>query len=129
MDDPDDQPIETFSYLASELGGLRLAFLHVVEQFGSAARTPETEPVLAAIRQAFRSGGGGAYVANGGYDGPTAAARIVEDKADAVAFGKPFISNPDLAERFRRGAELTEWDRDTFYGGGAEGYTTYPALS
>jgi len=129
LDDPDDQPAEIYGYLATELGKLGLAFLHVVEQFGDAARTPQTEPVLAAIRKAFRDGGGHAYVANGGYDGPAAAARIAEDKADAVAFGKPFISNPDLAERFRRGVEPAAWDRDTFYGGGAEGYTTYPALS
>ena len=129
LDAPDDHPTETFGYLSTELGKLGIAFLHVVEQFGDAARTPETEPVLAAIRKAFREGGGGAYIANGGYDGVSAAARIAEDKADAVAFGKAFISNPDLAERFRRGAELAEWDRGTFYGGGADGYTTYPALS
>ncbi|MGD1916158.1 MAG: alkene reductase [Phycisphaerales bacterium] len=129
MDDPDDHPSETYGYVSTELGKLGLGFLHVVEQFGDAARTPETEPVLATIRQAFRESGGGAYIANGGYDGPTAAARIADDKADAVAFGKAFISNPDLADRFRRGADLAEWDRGTFYGGGAEGYTTYPALS
>jgi N-ethylmaleimide reductase len=128
LDDPQDLPEETYGYLARELGAMRLAFLHVVEQFGDAARTPQTEPVLRVIREAFRDAGGSAYVANGGYDGPAASARIAEGKADLVAFGKAFISNPDLAERFRQGASLAEWDRDTFYGGGAEGYTTYPAL-
>lgn len=128
IDTPGDQPIDTYRYLAEELGKLNLAFIHVVEEFGQATRSPESEPVFDAIRLAFRKGGGSAYVANGAYDAASAEERIANGKADAVAFGKPFISNPDLAERFRRGAPLAEWDRDTFYGGGAEGYTTYPSL-
>ena len=128
VDVPGDQPIETYGYLAHELGKLGLAFIHVVEEFGSATRSAESEPVFEAIRRAFQSGGGGVYVANGAYDAVSAEQRIAGGKADAVAFGKPFISNPDLAERFRRGGELADWDRDTFYGGGAEGYTTYSAL-
>ena len=128
VDSPADQPIDTYRYLATELGKLNLAFIHVVEEFGQATRSPESEPVFDAIRLAFRKGGGSAYVANGAYDAASAEERIANGKADAVAFGKPFISNPDLAERFRRGAPLAEWDRDTFYGGGAEGYTTYPSL-
>jgi len=127
-DDPRDKPIDTYSYLASQLGSLGLAFIHVVEEFGSATRDEESEPVLAVIRAAFRDAGGHAYVGNGGYTAESATQRISADKADAIAFGKPFISNPDLAERFRREAPLAEWDRDTFYGGGAEGYTTYPPL-
>lgn len=127
-DDPQDRPIDTYSYLATELGALGLAFIHVVEQFGTSTRTNESEPVYAAIREAFRDAGGLAYVGNGEYSAESAADRIAHDKADAIAFGKAFISNPDLAERFRRDAPLAEWERDTFYGGGAEGYTTYPPL-
>lgn len=127
--DPNDAPIDTYLYLASELGKLRLAFIHVVEEFGDAKRTPEIEPVFDAIRDAFHTHGGGIYVANGNYDAPTAQDRISRGKADAIAFGKPFISNPDLAHRFRIGAPLAEWNRETFYTGGAEGYTTYPSLS
>jgi N-ethylmaleimide reductase len=127
-DDPRDKPVDTYAYLARRLGDLGLAYIHVVEQFGEAARTEDSEPVFAAIHEAFRSAGGHAYVANGEYTAEVAAQRIETDRADAVAFGKPFISNPDLAERFRRGAPLNEWDRSTFYGGGAEGYTTYPTL-
>lgn len=127
--DEQDRPIDTYAYLAAELGALGLGYIHVVEEFGQARRTPESEPVFDAIRLGFRRHGGGAYIANGGYDGPSAEARIGNGKADAIAFGKPFISNPDLAERLRTGAALNEWDRDTFYGGGPEGYTTYPALS
>ena len=111
-----------------QLVALGLGYIHVVEEFGQATRTPESEPVFDAIRLAFRKHGGGAYVGNGGYDGASAEERIGNGKADAIAFGKPFISNPDLAERLRTGAALNEWDRDTFYGGGSEGYTTYPAL-
>jgi len=84
--------------------------------------------VFDAIRLAFSRHGGGAYIANGAYDAASAEQRIANGKANAVAFGKPFISNPDLTERFRRGAELAEWDRDTFYTGGAEGYTSYPPI-
>lgn len=127
--DPNDAPIDTYRYLASELGKLRLAFIHVVEDFGVAKRTPESEPIFDTIRDSFRAHGGGIYVANGGYDAPSAQDRISRGKADAVAFGKPFISNPDLAQRFRIGAPLAPWNRDTFYGGGADGYTSYPSLS
>lgn len=125
---PQDQPIDTYSYLATQLGKLGLAYVHVVEAFRDTARNEQSEPVYAAIRTAFRDAGGHAYVANGEYTASDAAERIAHDKADAIAFGKAFISNPDLAERFRRDAPLNEWDRDTFYGGGAEGYTTYSSL-
>jgi len=128
VDTPGDQPIDTYTYLAKELGKLGLAYIHVVEEFGQAVRSQETEPVFDAIRLAFSRHGGGAYIANGAYDAASAEQRIANGKANAVAFGKPFISNPDLTERFRRGAELAEWDRDTFYTGGAEGYTSYPPI-
>lgn len=127
-DDPQDRPIDTYSYLATELGKLGLAYVHVVEAFRDTARNEQSEPVYAAIRTAFRDAGGHAYVGNGEYSAGDAAERIASDKADAIAFGKAFISNPDLAERFRADAPLNEWDRETFYGGGAEGYTTYPSL-
>jgi N-ethylmaleimide reductase len=128
MDDPQDKPIDTYAYLATQLGTLGLSYIHVVEAFRDTARNEQSEPVYAAIRTAFRDAGGHAYVANGEYSASDAAQRIANDNADAIAFGKPFISNPDLAERFRRGAPLNEWDQSTFYGGGAEGYTTYPSL-
>jgi len=71
----------------------------------------------------------GAYIANNGYDLDLAAATVAAGRADAIAFGKPFIANPDLVERFRRKAALNEPDRATFYGGDAHGYTDYPALA
>ena len=64
----------------------------------------------------------------GGYTADEADALIAQGTADAVAFGRPFIANADLVERFRQGAELNTPDRTTFYGGGAHGYTDYPTL-
>ena len=69
-----------------------------------------------------------AYVANNGYDFDLANKVLEADAADLIAFGKPFISNPDLVERLKKGAPLNEWDKETFYGGGAKGYTDYPTL-
>jgi N-ethylmaleimide reductase len=67
-------------------------------------------------------------MANNGYDVELANKVLAENAADLIAFGKPFISNPDLVERLKAGAPLNEWDKATFYGGGAKGYTDYPAL-
>ena len=71
----------------------------------------------------------GAYIANNGYDFELANKVLAADAADLIAFGKPFISNPDLVERLKRGAPLNAPDKATFYGGGAKGYTDYPTLS
>ena len=67
-------------------------------------------------------------IAAGGHTSGTGTSRIELDEADLIAYGQLFISNPDLPDRFRRRAELTEPSRSTFYGGGAAGYTDYPAL-
>ena len=71
----------------------------------------------------------GLYVANGGYDGPRGEEVIRSRHADAVAYGRAFLANPDLPRRLQFGAALNEPDQATFYGGGAAGYTSYPALS
>ena len=76
------------------------------------------------LRRSFR----GAYIANNGYSRDMAAAAISSGRADMVAFGRAFIANPDLVERFRLNAPLNEPDRATFYGGDANGYIDYPAL-
>ncbi len=70
----------------------------------------------------------GAYIANNGYDFELATKVLAADEADLIAFGKPFLANPDLVERLKRGAPLNAPDKATFYGGGAKGYTDYPAL-
>jgi N-ethylmaleimide reductase len=74
----------------------------------------------------FRSHWSNALIAAGGYDGPSAAAKVAAGEADAVAFGRHFIANPDLPARLLRGLPLNPYHRPTFYGGGAEGYTDYP---
>ena len=70
-----------------------------------------------------------AYVANNGYDFELANKQLDANAADLIAFGKPFISNPDLVERLKKGAPLNAFDKATFYGGGAKGYTDYPTLA
>ena len=76
------------------------------------------------LRAVFR----GPLIANGGYDGETGNAAIAAGEADLVAFGAPFLANPDLPERLRPGAPLNAPDRATFYGGDERGYTDYPTL-
>jgi N-ethylmaleimide reductase len=68
-------------------------------------------------------------MANNGYTGAMAEEAVAQGRADLVAFGRPYIANPDLAERLRKKAPLNEIDKATLYGGGAKGYTDYPALA
>ena len=80
----------------------------------------------------FRSGvigGRGAWLVNNGYDGALASQAVASGRADAVAFGKAFIANPDLVDRLRKHAALNEGDTSTYYGGGEKGYTDYPTLA
>jgi len=120
----DTDPEATFGFVARELNRFGLAYLHVVETDdmtgGSATDGYDTR----AVRDNFA----GVYIANGGYDQDRAEEALASGAADLVAFGKPFIANPDLPERFRRGAPLNKADPETFYGGDARGYTDYPAL-
>lgn len=113
----DSAPESTFRYVASALREFQLAYLHVVESRSEAFD-------WRALRRAF----GGLYVANGGYDLDRARAAIEAGDADLVSFGSLFIANPDLVERFGRLAPLQSGDRATYYTGGAQGYTDYPAL-
>ncbi|MCA9781306.1 MAG: alkene reductase [Candidatus Eremiobacteraeota bacterium] len=114
----DSDPRATFTYLAEELGKRGLAFLF--------AREHEAPDSLASdIRRAF----GGPLILNEGFTKESAERAITEGRADAVSFGKSFIANPDLVERFRTGAELNTPDPSTFYGGGEKGYVDYPVLA
>ena len=121
----DSDPHATFGEAYRRLDALGLAFLHVVERFPDA---PWSDTHAGLIDE-LRSQWSGVYIANGGYDADGAAARIASGKASAVTFGRPFIANPDLPERFRLGAELATPDHATFYGGDHRGYTDYPALN
>lgn len=109
--------LEQFDYLVRELGRRKIAFL--------CARESLDEPRLGpALKAAF----GGVYIANERFTFETGTAVLAAGEADAVAYGVPFISNPDLPARFAAGAPLAPAEQATFYASGAEGYTTYPSL-
>lgn len=114
----DSDPVAHYPTMVAELARLGLAYLHVVE-----AATEESRQLTSRLREAF----GGPVIVNGGYDRERAE-EALESKADAVSFGVPFLANPDLPRRLRAGASLNRADRDTFYGGGEEGYLDYPVL-
>jgi N-ethylmaleimide reductase len=104
-----------------------LAYLHLVDH--SAMGAPKPEPAtVQAICQAFRAAGGGAVVLSGGYDGERAEADLQSGAADLIAFGRPFIANPDLVARIKAGRPLAMPDQSTFYSPGREGYTDYPVM-
>lgn len=117
----DSNPLSTFSQLTEELSKRKLGYLHVVD---SAKASQRISPVL---REVFD----GTYIVAEGFDDETAAQAIARGEADLVAFGKPFISNPDLPSRFKAKKKLAEWDVATFYApgpkGDAQGYIDYPA--
>lgn len=114
----DSDPLATFTYLARELGKRRIAFLCAREHAGENRIGPQ-------IKAAF----GGVYIANEQFTRETAEAVLASGEADAVAWGKLFIANPDLPQRIRLGAPLNVPDSTTFYGGSVKGYTDYPALA
>jgi len=120
----DSNPAAIFGHLVAKLSERKIGYIHVVE--GATQGDRNIAPFdWAALRRAFS----GAYIANNGYTREMADAALASGNVDLVAFGRPFIANPDLVERLRRGAELATPDRTTFFGGGAKGYTDYPALS
>jgi 2,4-dienoyl-CoA reductase-like NADH-dependent reductase (Old Yellow Enzyme family) len=115
----DSDPSATFGYVARELGRRRLAFICAREGVDGRPRLgPE-------LKKAF----GGVYVANEGFTQATAQEVLDRGEADAVAFGRLFIANPDLPRRFRTGETLNEPRPATFYANGPEGYVDYPALT
>ena len=125
----DAEPQPLFEYLVRQLAPLGLAYLHLIEGATGGPRELPARPFdYRALKAAYRlAGGRGAWMVNNGYDGKLAEQALAEG-ADLVSFGKWFISNPDLVRRLREGAPLNEPDRSTYYGGGAKGYTDYPAL-
>ncbi len=120
----DSDPAKIFFYLAEALSARGLTYMHVIEGATGGARDHAPFDYLA-LRKTFA----GAYMANNGYTRDMAIEALNEKRADLIAFGKPFISNPDLVERLRRNAPLNPFDQTTFYGGDAKGYTDYPTLA
>ena len=117
----DSDPVTTFSWLATKLNDYDLAYLHVMRADFMGIQQGD---VMTPIRSIYR----GAIVGNMGYGAEEAEAAISSGKLDAVAFGVPFLANPDLPARFAKNAPLNAPDPTTFYSAGAEGYTDYPSL-
>ncbi|UCJ14808.1 alkene reductase [Pseudomonas sp. MM211] len=117
------QPQPQYDYIAEQLSALGVAYLHVVE--GATGGPRDNAPFdYDSLRSRFKQ----VYLANNGYDLDLATTRLAQSKADLIAFGRPFISNPDLVERLSTNAPLAQLDPTTLYGGGAKGYTDYPTL-
>lgn len=112
----------TFTEAAKALNDYGLAYLHVIEAPAAKARQPAR--AAAPMRAAFKN----AFILNDSYDVSTGTAAITSGAADAIAYGRPFLANPDLVERYRRGSSLNAPDFKTFYTDGAKGYTDYPTL-
>ena len=119
----DSNPQALFNHVAEQLAPLKLAFLEVVE--GATGGPRDNAPFdYAELRRRFN----GPYIANNGYDRAMALDAVASNRADAVAIGRPFIANPDLVERIRADLPWAAPRKETFYGGGAEGYTDYPTV-
>ncbi|MFN4297090.1 MAG: alkene reductase [Brevundimonas sp.] len=117
-------PQAQFDYIVDKLDALGIVYIHVVE--GATGGPRDVAPFdFEGLRRRFSN----IYIANNGYDRDLAETRLAAGHADLFAFGRPFISNPDLVERLKTAAPLAEMDTATLYGGGAAGYTDYPALS
>lgn len=122
----DSNPQALYGYVVEQLAPFGLAYLHVIEGETGGTRTPEGKPFdYEALHRSYR----GVWMVNNGYSRELAMQTVGEGKADLIAFGRPFISNPDLVRRLRDGAPLNELRADKLYGGGAEGYTDYPTLN
>lgn len=120
----DSDPKATFTAYTDELSKRRLVYLHAVEGATRGARDPGAFKVWT-LKERFS----GLYMGNNGYDRDLAFQRVEDDVVDLVCFGRPFISNPDLAVRLELGAPLAPYDEATFYGGDEKGYLDYPALT
>jgi len=128
----ESDPVGLFSAVFKRMNDFNLSYLHIIEprstHAGGGEQVEEGAPRTSAV---FRKFYNGKIISAGGYTQTDATATVEKGDADAVAFGRLYISNPDLAERFAASADakLNAYDRSTFYGGGAEGYTTgYPTM-
>ncbi|WP_207460061.1 alkene reductase [Azospirillum sp. SYSU D00513] len=125
----DSDPGALFDHVAAQLGTRGLAYLHIVEpRADQNSDTNALDPNAPDAASRFRTRFGGPVIAAGGFVKETAERVVAQGSADAVAFGRLFIANPDLPERLRQGAPLNRYDRSTFYGGDARGYVDYPSL-
>ncbi|MEM6805413.1 MAG: alkene reductase, partial [Bacteroidota bacterium] len=112
---------EAFEYLVAELGKLNLVYVHLVDH--SAMGAPE---VPASVKGKIRKAFGGSLILSGGYDKDRAEADLSAEHADLIAYGRPFLTSPDLVYRLENGIAPNAPDMDTFYTPGEKGYTDYP---
>jgi N-ethylmaleimide reductase len=117
----DSDPLKTFTYATHELNKFNLAYLHVLE---GVSRDASSEAITPHLRRLYK----GTLIVNGGYNKVTATDALAGNEGDLVAFGTPFIANPDLVERYRENHPLNELRSDGLYMGGREGYLDYPLL-
>ncbi len=130
FNDIDDQhPQTVFMHVAKELGRRGLGYLHVIEGQTGGARDARPDVDFQAIEAAFKAAGGHVVMGNNGYSKAMAEAAVASGKTDLVAFGVPFIANPDLVYRFQSDKPLNTADPNTFYAGGEKGYIDYPFYS
>lgn len=122
---PDSDVMTTYGHLIERLNQFNLAYLHFVEGATATSRTVPDGVDLDALRAKFT----GPFIGNNNYDLDLAMRRRAQGKIDAVAFGRPFIANPDLVARLRDGIGLAAAPREAYYGGGAEGYTDWPTAA
>ena len=121
-------PMPLYSHVVKTLDKLGLAYLHFIEPRSSGAgRAEVNHQNVPSAMVLFRPFWSGVLISAGGFTGEAAEAAIAQGHADAIAFGRIFISNPDLPRRLREGFPITPYNRATFYGGEEKGYTDYPA--
>jgi len=121
----DSNPSALFVYLAEQLSKLNLAYVHIVDVLEGDIRHGAKVVALDQLRQAYQ----GQLIICGGYDQQRGEQALIENRADAVAFGQLYIANPDLVERFSHNAMLNKPHPATFYGGNEKGYIDYPFLA
>jgi len=125
----DSDPVTLFTHAIEALSARDIAYLHLIEPRSTAERMGlGVDAIPESALDLFRAKFDGPLIAAGGFERANAIAAVDGGKADAIAFGRYFISNPDLPKRLQLNAELNAYDRTTFYGGTAVGYTDYPAL-
>lgn len=123
-DSSDSNPVPLYLHAVEGLNRFNPAYLHIVEGATGGSRDYVPGYDFGALKKAFH----GKYMGNNGYDFALADAALREGRADVIAMGRPFISNPDLVERLKSGAPIAPSDPNTYYGGDEHGYTDYPSL-
>ncbi|MFD2550856.1 alkene reductase [Bizionia sediminis] len=122
----DEESIPTFDYILEKLNAYNLAYVHISEPFTDVSEVPHAETQIA---KRYRKIYKGTLMINSNFNQQSGNAVIESGDADLVAFGKPFISNPDLVARFEKNIALTDWDEATFYVPGKKGYTDYEKVT